>query len=271
MTAADDFDVTQVSGDWLTAEHQPDPDLAIKPQDPATLAVITNNGDLEVGPLKGDGLLSGVDPKSIFRAKGEAVLAIGNDGDGEVGRIARDQAVGDMLDSGHGFLVRKGKELPKTARAEVCEICGGPLPTPGNDADWLCQYGDETRPASLTCNCPWCLSYQDYLGGKYKPRGGRPRKQCGSAECKKIAARIRKQKERGTYVEPEPKPTPDEAYKYETIRLEAARAKGERLEAIRWGRMRVDPLGPFGNFVRKRFPDGPNRWSAPGSPSSPGR
>jgi hypothetical protein len=65
-----------------------------------------------------------------------------------------------MLDSGHGFLIRKQDE-PKNPLRSACEICGGPLPTPGDDPDWLCQYGDETEPASLDCNCPWCLKYQD--------------------------------------------------------------------------------------------------------------
>lgn len=122
----------------------------------------------------------------LFRRTGETPLVMGHDGD-DVGRSDGDQAIKDMLESGHGFLVRSAPELPKTLGRMTCEVCGGPLPTPGDDPDWLCQYYDETRPASPTCNCAWCLCYQDYLAGRYKPRGGRPRKRCGSKECDRKA------------------------------------------------------------------------------------
>jgi hypothetical protein len=135
------------------------------------------------------------DGTGLFRVKHETKLDVGNDGD-DVGRKHTDQGIADMLDSGHGFLVREvGK--PKTVGRVTCEVCDGPLPTPGNDPDWLCQYYDETRPASLLCNCSWCRSYQDYLAGRYKPRGGRPRQRCGAKECDRQAAKLRKRKQRG--------------------------------------------------------------------------
>jgi hypothetical protein len=170
MAATEDFAVTANAGRWLDCDPLPD------------------------GRPSGDGLVAIADRPALFKAPGEAELVIGTDGD-EVGRPAHDQAVGDMLDSGHGFLVRK-IDKPKTVWRVTCEVCDGPLPTPGNDPDWLCQYGNEDEPASLTCNCPWCLKYQDYLAGRFQPQGGRPRQRCGLEDCKRVAARMRKQRQR---------------------------------------------------------------------------
>ena len=139
----------------------------------------------------------------LFSTPGEAPLMMGDDGD-DVGRSGHHQAVGDMLDSGHGFLVRNAPAAPKTVWRETCEVCGDPLPTPGDDPDWLCQYYDETRPASLTCNCAWCLRYQDYLAGKFRPQGGRPRKRCGNKACDREADRLRKRRDRGAELPPDP-------------------------------------------------------------------
>lgn len=134
------------------------------------------------------------DGTGLFRAPGDPVLDMGSDGD-DVGRSSRDQAICDMLDAAHGFLVRKIEASHKPRRV-TCEVCEGPLPTPGADPDWLCQYYDETRPASVSCNCGWCLSYQDYLAGKYKPQGGRPRQRCGSRVCEREADKLRKRRKR---------------------------------------------------------------------------
>ena len=170
MTATDDFSVTANAGQRLESDPLPD------------------------GRPSGDGLVAIADRPALFKATGEADLVIGTDGD-DVGRSAHHQAVGDMLDSGHGFLVRK-IDKPKTVWRVTCEVCEGPLPTPGDDPDWLCQYYDENRPALLTCNCPWCLKYQDYLAGRYKPKGGRPRQRCGSKECDRKADAHRKAQKR---------------------------------------------------------------------------
>ncbi|OBI54677.1 hypothetical protein A5667_24925 [Mycolicibacterium fortuitum] len=169
MAATDDFSVTGNVGDRLKADPVPD------------------------GHPGRDGLVAVADRPPLFKISGEVDLAIGTDGDdgGPVG----DQTIGDMLDSGHGFLVREINQ-PKTVWRVTCEVCDGPLPAPGDDPDWLCQYYDETRPASLTCNCAWCLTYQDYVAGRYKPRGGRPRRRCGSKECERKADAKRKAQKR---------------------------------------------------------------------------
>jgi hypothetical protein len=134
----------------------------------------------------------GADPTPTFKAKGEH-LHIGDDGD-DIGRPARDQTVGDMLDSGHGFLVRDLGEPPKTNWRTTCEVCGDPLP-PSAAGEWFCQFVED-KPASAMCNCNWCLHYQMWLRGEYKPNGGRPAKRCGTKECTKKAARERKRKSR---------------------------------------------------------------------------
>ncbi|PQE02562.1 hypothetical protein CYL16_03300 [Mycobacterium sp. EPG1] len=130
----------------------------------------------------------------------EPPLEMGHDGDDLGKRESMSQvAIRDMLNSGHGYTVR-GLGTMKTVHRTTCEVCGGPLPTPAGDdgIDWLCQYDDDLQtPASVFCNCPWCLSYADFLQGKYRPRGGRPAKRCHSAECKRKAAAERKRKQRG--------------------------------------------------------------------------
>lgn len=160
MTATDDFSVTANVGERLKADPVPD------------------------GHPGADGLVAVADRAPLFKVAGETDLPVGTDGD-DIGSIG-DQAIRDMLDSGHGYLVRT-IDRPKTVWRVTCEVCDGPLPTPGNDPDWLCQLGDETEPASMTCICPWCRTYQDYMSGRYKPQGGRPRQRCGSKECDRKA------------------------------------------------------------------------------------
>lgn len=194
---------------------------------------------VESRAIRGTGY-SVTDGTGLFKAKGESDLLMGNDGD-DIGQSARDQEIGDMLDSGHGFLIR-GIGEPVAVRRTTCEICDGPLPTPGADPDWLCEYYDGTRPASPTCNCSWCLMYQEYLAGNYQPRGGRPRKQCGSAKCKRIAARIRKQRQRGTYVEPEmPQPELRESRALGVARVRVAETPGDQLPVWNRRRLRNEP------------------------------
>ncbi|MCU1697850.1 MAG: hypothetical protein JWR34_3913 [Mycobacterium sp.] len=167
MTATEDFFVTANAGEWL--EHE---------------------NPLHDALPSGDGLVAIADRPSLFKEAGEADIVIGTDGD-DVGHVEHHQAVADMLDSGHGFLVRK-IDQPKTVWRATCEVCDGPLPTPDDAPDWLCQYYDETQPASLTCNCPWCLKYQEYLAGMFKPQGGRPRQRCGNKACDRKADAERK-------------------------------------------------------------------------------
>lgn len=130
----------------------------------------------------------------------EPPLQMGDDGD-DIGKRepVSQVAVRDMLNSGHGYTVRDLGTVKAVHRTD-CEVCKGPMPTPAGDdeIDWLCQYDDTLQtPASVFCNCPWCLAYTDYLQGKYRPRGGRPAKRCRSADCNRKAAAERKRKQRG--------------------------------------------------------------------------
>ncbi len=125
------------------------------------------------------------------------------DGNGDLERLMASMAPADLMQSGHGFLVRSMGGRPKTVWPTSCELCGSTIIAPAEE--WLCQLGNfgevvepdgPFRSASTTCNCNWCLHYQMWLRGEYRPKGGRPAKRCGSSDCKKIAARNRKRKSR---------------------------------------------------------------------------
>jgi hypothetical protein len=147
--------------------------------------------------------------KGLDSAYDEALLVMGDDGD-DTGRITKVKfrvggngdaertlaalAPRDLMSSGHGFLIRDPGEPPKTDWRTTCEVCGDPLPPPAA-GEWFCQFR-EKKPASAMCNCNWCLHYQMWLRGEYRPRGGRPAKRCGTRECTKKAARERKRKSR---------------------------------------------------------------------------
>lgn len=148
-------------------------------------------------------------PKGLDCAYDESPFVIGDDGDdtgqatkvkfridgnGDAERTLAALAPSDLLSSGHGFLVRDLGEPPKTHWRATCEVCGDPLPPPAA-GEWLCQFS-ESKPASLMCNCNWCLHYQMWLRGDYRPRGGRPAKRCGTKECARKAASERKRKSR---------------------------------------------------------------------------
>lgn len=204
---------------------------------------------LEAPARADDGFQRIADGTGLFRTKGEPDLVMGTDGD-DRGNSAHHQQVSDMLDSGHGFLVSDVPK-PRTERRTTCEICAGPLPTPGNDPDWFCQLYDETRRASLDCNCAWCLRYQDYLAGKYQPRGGRPRQRCGSAECEREAAKLRKRKQRGVVVEP---------VQPSVERTDVTEQSGLRNRSAR---------GLFQGGYGPRIPDGPGPWFKPRQRNEP--
>ena len=103
-------------------------------------------------------------------------------------------APGDMLPSGHGYMVRDLGAAPTTEWRQTCEVCGEHLPPPAA-GEWVCQFHEE-KPGSVLCNCNWCLHYQMWLRGEYRPRGGRPAKRCGTKECSRRAARDRKRLQR---------------------------------------------------------------------------
>jgi len=116
------------------------------------------------------------------------------DGNGDAERTLAALAPRDLMSSGHGFMVRDLGEPPKTDWRQTCEVCGDPLPPPAA-GEWFCQFREE-KPASVMCNCNWCLHYQMWLRGEYKPRGGRPAKRCGTKECTRKAASERQRKSR---------------------------------------------------------------------------
>lgn len=105
-------------------------------------------------------------------------------------------ALFDMVQAGHGFLIKSTGLAPKLPRLQDCETCGAPIPLPGAD-DWVCELG--SLPGSLDwdiCGCNWCLHRRLWLQERYSPNGGRPAKRCGSADCKRIAAAERQRKRR---------------------------------------------------------------------------
>lgn len=112
------------------------------------------------------------------------------DGNGDPERTLAQLAPHDMLDSGHGFVVRSADPAPKTEWATDCEVCGDPiLPSAG---EWICEFGEPM----MDCQCNACLYWGMWLRGEYRPRGGRPAKRCGTAECNRKAARERQRKSR---------------------------------------------------------------------------
>lgn len=116
------------------------------------------------------------------------------DGNGDTERVLAQLVPQDLLESGHGFMVRTQLVAPKTEWRQTCEVCGDPILAAADE--WFCQLGRPLRPASALCNCNWCLHYQMWLRGEYRPKGGRPAKRCGTAECKRKAARERQRKSR---------------------------------------------------------------------------
>lgn len=110
------------------------------------------------------------------------------DGNGDPQRALALLAPQDMLNSGHGFMVRSASAQPVTTAH--CEICGDPLIASADG--WVCEFTD---PLTL-CGCNACLYRAMWLRGEYRPKGGRPAKRCGTAECKRKAARERQRKSR---------------------------------------------------------------------------
>lgn len=149
--------------------RSPTETIALDPTDEAPL-VMGDDGD-DAGKLT----------KAKFRI----------DGNGDPERMLAQLAPQDMLDSGHGFMVRTQTVQPRTEWRTTCEVCGDPILAAAGE--WLCELG---RLASTLCNCNWCLHYQMWLRGEYRPRGGRPAQRCGTAECKRKAARERQRKSR---------------------------------------------------------------------------
>jgi len=117
------------------------------------------------------------------------------DGNGDTERQLNLLAPVDMLQSGHGFMVRDLGERPRSDWAKSCELCGMQLLPPAGE--WVCEVGNLPGSAEWdTCSCNWCLLRGQWLRGEYRPRGGRPAKRCGTAECTRKAATARQRKSR---------------------------------------------------------------------------
>ncbi len=110
------------------------------------------------------------------------------DGNGDQERALALLAPQDMLDSGHGFMVRSANSQPETAAR--CEMCGDPLIASADG--WMCEFTEPLTP----CGCNACLHRGMWLRGEYRPKGGRPAKRCGTEECNRKAARDRQRKSR---------------------------------------------------------------------------
>lgn len=100
-------------------------------------------------------------------------------------RIRSAQAVFDLANAGHGYLVQTVTRDESITVQTTCRFCGGPLPTP--QKDWLCELvyerGAEPDPA---CRCNWCVLRRQWEERQYRD-AGRPRTQCDSDDCKRQA------------------------------------------------------------------------------------
>lgn len=118
------------------------------------------------------------------------------DGNGDQDRLLAELAPSDMLQSGHGFLIRDVGTAPKTPWRTTCELCGTALAQPAAEG-WICELGCIPGTQEWDqCGCNWCLLRGQWMRGEYRPRGGRPAKRCGTRECTTRAARERKRRQR---------------------------------------------------------------------------
>lgn len=121
------------------------------------------------------------------------------DGNGDPERTRAELAPMDLMDASQGFLIRT-IEAPKTTWRTSCKICDRPLP-PSAAGEWVCELGNlPGTPEWDTCPCNWCLIRGQWLRGEYRPRGGRPAERCGLSDCKRVAAKLRQRRARGTRV-----------------------------------------------------------------------
>lgn len=65
------------------------------------------------------------------------------------------QGASDLLNQGHGFLVRTVTRDESAYVQTTCKVCEGPLPLPA--CEWLCEleYTYGVAPAAH-CGCNWC-------------------------------------------------------------------------------------------------------------------
>lgn len=95
-----------------------------------------------------------------------------------------------LAQAGHGFTVEETAE-PSPTQAH-CRYCGGQMSSAGSADEWLCEFGEVPSP---DCQCNWCLCRNAWLTGQFRGKG-RPRVQCGAADCKRKLATERKRRSR---------------------------------------------------------------------------
>lgn len=121
------------------------------------------------------------------------------DGNGDPERTRAELAPMDLMNASQGFLIRT-IEVPKTTWRTTCKVCDRPLPLP-SAGEWVCETGATPgTPEWHTCRCNWCLIRGQWLRGEYRTQRGRPADRCGLADCKRVAAKLRKRKSRWTKV-----------------------------------------------------------------------
>ncbi|GAA1671215.1 hypothetical protein MMUR_47830 [Mycolicibacterium murale] len=89
-----------------------------------------------------------------------------------------------LFQAGHGFGIETVSKDPAKPVQLTCRYCGTAL-TSGDSNGWLCEFGDAAgSPSRLTCGCNWCRCRRMFEQGQLRGRG-RPKVQCGSADCKR--------------------------------------------------------------------------------------
>ncbi|MGL6235110.1 MAG: hypothetical protein ACRC20_07170 [Segniliparus sp.] len=102
-----------------------------------------------------------------------------------------------LVQAGHGFKIETVTRDDGAREPRCCEICGALLTQPADD--WLCECEpgpwSERSPERELCECGWCLHRQLVVQGRYLSQG-RPRVQCGSADCKRLSRNARQRERR---------------------------------------------------------------------------
>jgi hypothetical protein len=174
-------------------------DDAARLDDVELMLIIPNSDDDDVTyaaprPTFNDEKLERGDISDPVRISRLPKLGPGDDAAAE--RAIGAQAIVDLTQANQGFLVHDLGTPHKTVWRTTCEVCDNPLPLPQEDG-WVCERGNEPGSALWSlCNCNWCLIRGQWLRGEYRPRGGRPPKRCGTAECTRTANRERQRRHR---------------------------------------------------------------------------
>lgn len=131
--------------------------------------------EYEEGAPESEVCVSNEDRVDTYRDDREGLRARRPSGE----RLRQVEAVGDLVSSGHGFLLRTLGGAPTFLVPTPCRYCGEVIR--GAETEWVCQFGWSDWAG---CSCNWCLCRQQYESGTYRARG-RPAVQCGQPECKR--------------------------------------------------------------------------------------